>query len=53
MLGPWTGTLFMERFGAPALWTTVCVCGIGAASIIGMAVRPVILPAHVTGLPDT
>jgi MFS family permease len=53
MLGPWTGTLFMERFGAPALWIMVCACGIGAAAIISMAARPVILPAHVTRLPDT
>ena len=39
-LGPWAGTLFMERWGAPALWTAVFACGACAAAIMGLTARP-------------
>jgi predicted MFS family arabinose efflux permease len=34
--GPWAGTLFMERFGAPALWIATFGCGACAAVIMGV-----------------
>lgn len=37
--GPWAGTLFMERFGAPALWVAAFGCGACAAVIMGGTAR--------------
>ncbi len=36
-IGPWAGTLFMERYGAPALWAAVFVAGVCAACIMAIA----------------
>ena len=35
-IGPWAGTLFMERFGAPALWAAVFAVGVCAAGIMAI-----------------
>jgi predicted MFS family arabinose efflux permease len=36
-IGPWAGTLFMERYGARVLWAVVFALGAGAACIMAMA----------------
>jgi predicted MFS family arabinose efflux permease len=36
-VGPWAGTLFMERFGAAALWAAVFASGICSAGILAIA----------------
>ena len=47
MVGPWAGTVFMERFGATALWTAVGACGVCAAAVLWVvATRPAIQPAR-------
>ena len=38
--GPSAGTLFLERFGAPALWAAAFGCGACAAAIMGLTARP-------------
>jgi MFS family permease len=35
-IGPWAGTLFLERFGAPALWAAVFAVGVCAAGIMAI-----------------
>ena len=36
MVGPWAGTLVLERFGGPVLWAAVSACGVCAAGILGV-----------------
>jgi MFS family permease len=36
-VGPWAGTLFMERFGAAALWAAVFASGLCSAGILAIA----------------
>jgi MFS family permease len=36
-VGPWAGTLFMERFGAPLLWAAVFALGVGSACLMAVA----------------
>jgi len=38
VVGPWVGTLVMERFGSRMLWTTVFACGVSAAVMLGLVV---------------
>jgi MFS family permease len=45
MLGPWAGTLFMEHFGASALWILVSACGACAAVILWLVADPRAVPA--------
>jgi predicted MFS family arabinose efflux permease len=40
MLGPWAGTLVMERFGAQTLWIVVGACGALAAVILWLVAVP-------------
>jgi len=40
MVGPWAGTVVMDRFGASVLWSAVFVCGVSAAVVLGLVVRP-------------
>ena len=37
MVGPWAGTVFMERYGAFALWVAVGACALCAAAIFSLA----------------
>jgi predicted MFS family arabinose efflux permease len=43
MVGPWGGTLVLDRFGAPVLWTAVFVCGLCAAATFGLVVKNEVL----------
>jgi MFS family permease len=36
-VGPWAGTLVMQRYGAPALWVAVFVLGVCSAGILAFA----------------
>ena len=36
MVGPWAGTLVLERFGGPVLWAVVSACGACAAGILAV-----------------
>ena len=38
MVGPWAGTLVMDRFGSRVLWTAVFACGLGAAAMFRLVV---------------
>ncbi|HLG56185.1 MAG TPA: hypothetical protein VI485_12700 [Vicinamibacterales bacterium] len=40
MLGPWAGTLVMERFGASTLWIVVGACGALAAVVLWLVAAP-------------
>lgn len=48
MLGPWLGTVFMEHFGAKALWAATFVCGVTASIIFGVGTKTATERAQVT-----
>ncbi len=39
IVGPWTGTLVMDRFGSRALWLAVFGCGVAAAGMFRLVVK--------------
>ena len=39
IVGPWTGTLVLDRFGSRALWLAVFGCGVAAAGIFRLVVK--------------
>ena len=39
IVGPWTGTLVMDRFGSRALWLAVFGCGVAAAGMFSLVVK--------------
>ena len=39
IVGPWTGTLVMDRFGSRTLWLAVFGCGVAAAGMFSVVVR--------------
>ena len=39
IVGPWTGTLIMDRFGSRALWLAVFGCGVAAAGMFRLVVK--------------
>jgi predicted MFS family arabinose efflux permease len=40
MVGPWAGTVVMDRFGSRVLWISVFACGLATAGIFGLVVSP-------------
>ena len=39
IVGPWTGTLVMDRFGSRTLWLAVFGCGVAAAGMFSLVVK--------------
>lgn len=40
-VGPWAGTIVLDRAGAPVLWSLALVVGVAAAGVLALAARPV------------
>jgi predicted MFS family arabinose efflux permease len=36
LVGPWAGTIALERFGATALWSGVLIIGLVDAGVLGL-----------------